>query len=86
MILRMFFVSRTIIARNRSITFEEQGVVKIFKHSKARKSSGPDNIEGQLLISCEKAIGIYFLLYLLNVPYSTEGAKIMGILYSHPSS
>lgn len=52
----------------RPIPFEEQDVINMFKHSKARKSSGPDNIEGQLLISCAEQLGsIFYYIFQLSL-------------------
>lgn len=53
---------------NGSIPFAEQDVINGFKHSKARKSAGPDNIEGRLLISCAEQLGpIFYYIFQLSL-------------------
>lgn len=43
-------------------------LLKCLNIQKARKSSGPDNIEGQLLISCAKQLGsIFYYIFKMSL-------------------
>jgi len=53
---------------NGPIPFTEQDVINGLRHSKARKSAGPDNIEGRLLIHCAEQLGpIFYYIFQLSL-------------------
>lgn len=56
----------------------DQDAINMFKHSKARKNPGPDNIEDRLLISSAQQLGSIFLSYLSTVPHSNRRCRDYG--------
>lgn len=50
-----------------NICFSAQSVVNIFKHCKAKKSPGPDNIGSRVLSCCAEQLGLFLITFLINL-------------------